>query len=265
MQSHNASILRALIRLGFTDNKDVKNASIAHLDLIHDKEGYCKYKKGNFKFIRSLVILFSKNFIPESDTPAIYQLFHLLNYEEHGSKEQKKDKKKESASLNREDKSITGEQVQKELKRQIQAITDQQHPLQLFNHLHGNGPTWLVIPYEFNQNDFSSHGTIKLLYDPFQKKILKFLFGVNDGNAQKWSFSFYQHKDKLKLSIFADRGINKDKINNGKKNLALKLEKYNIKIDDNIYNFQESDGFGAEISDSFKMNKDFGPGIDISL
>ena len=55
MQSHNASILRALIRLGFTDNKDVKNASIAHLDLIHDKEGYCKYKKGNLKCAWGLI------------------------------------------------------------------------------------------------------------------------------------------------------------------------------------------------------------------
>jgi hypothetical protein len=61
MQSHNASILRALIRLGFTKNDNVKNASFAHLDLIHGKEGVCKYKKGGHKcawgIIKNLLFL----------------------------------------------------------------------------------------------------------------------------------------------------------------------------------------------------------------
>ena len=46
MQSHNATILRALIRLGFATRDDVKEASLLHLEKIHGKDGYCKYKKG---------------------------------------------------------------------------------------------------------------------------------------------------------------------------------------------------------------------------
>ena len=49
MQSHNAITLRALLRLGFANNEMVKKASMKHLELIHGKEGICKYKKGGFK------------------------------------------------------------------------------------------------------------------------------------------------------------------------------------------------------------------------
>jgi hypothetical protein len=49
MQSHNSTILRALILLGFETRKDVKETSFHHLKLIHGKEGFCKYKKGDHR------------------------------------------------------------------------------------------------------------------------------------------------------------------------------------------------------------------------
>jgi len=65
MQSHNSSVLRALIRLGFTDNNYVKKASFAHLDLIHGKEGYCPYKKGGYRCAWGLI----KNLLFLNDWP----------------------------------------------------------------------------------------------------------------------------------------------------------------------------------------------------
>ena len=55
MQSHNSTILRALLRLGFQDNQAVENASFAHLDLIHGKEGFCDYKKGDTRCAWGLI------------------------------------------------------------------------------------------------------------------------------------------------------------------------------------------------------------------
>lgn len=49
MQSHNSSVLRALVRLGFAEHEEVKKAFMKHFDLIFGKEGYCKYKKGGFR------------------------------------------------------------------------------------------------------------------------------------------------------------------------------------------------------------------------
>ncbi|MHA2362585.1 MAG: hypothetical protein ACXAC7_01410 [Candidatus Hodarchaeales archaeon] len=49
MESHNASILRSLIKLGFESYSDVYNACMTHLDMIYGKEGLCEYKKGGFK------------------------------------------------------------------------------------------------------------------------------------------------------------------------------------------------------------------------
>lgn len=55
MQSHNSTILRALIQLGFEGRKDVKEASFHHLNLIHGKEGFCKYKKENHRCAWGLI------------------------------------------------------------------------------------------------------------------------------------------------------------------------------------------------------------------
>ncbi|MCG3217122.1 MAG: hypothetical protein KAS63_10370 [Candidatus Heimdallarchaeota archaeon] len=55
MQSHNSTALRAFLQLGFDSRKDVKQASLEHLEHIHGQEGLCKYKKKNYRCAWGLV------------------------------------------------------------------------------------------------------------------------------------------------------------------------------------------------------------------
>ncbi|MFQ6125935.1 MAG: hypothetical protein ACE5R6_15210 [Candidatus Heimdallarchaeota archaeon] len=49
LQCVNAMLLRSLLKMGFADQEEVHEASLAHLDRIHGEEGYCRYKKGGFR------------------------------------------------------------------------------------------------------------------------------------------------------------------------------------------------------------------------
>jgi hypothetical protein len=45
----NAMLMRTLLRMGFQGKKIVKEACMNHLAAIHNKEGYCKHKKGGYR------------------------------------------------------------------------------------------------------------------------------------------------------------------------------------------------------------------------
>jgi hypothetical protein len=219
-----------------------------------------KLKKDDTKFIRGLTLLLAKNIEPEWESEGIKKIVDLLHYEDRNFNQQngKNQKKRALTQLNHE-------QGQASLKEQVQATSSGDDPLQLFNHLHGSGYSWLVIPYQLDQAEGDCHGTIKILYEPFQQKMIKLLIGIKMEHGEQWYFSLYPQKDKIKLSILCNQPENWARITKEKIILIAKLQKYNVEIDDNINDFTNFDGFGTAENNLTEENEGYYTGVDTTL
>jgi hypothetical protein len=117
--------------------------------------------------------------------------------------------------------------------------------LQVFNHLQGSEASWVIIPFDYTYGSSGRiYGSIRLRYDPWRKQTDRLIVVARTEAGRKWSFVLQKSpEDGLELSIFADPGDARRKVKAELEGLRLKLQNLGVKIDDNIREDENFDGF----------------------
>ncbi len=118
-------------------------------------------------------------------------------------------------------------------------------PLQLFNHLPGADGQWVVLPFAVRIGNREMNGSMRLLLGRDRGRVRSMSLEVNDG-PHRWRFAMGADR---KLTLFSpDPGS----AALGRKllpELAGKLGKMRVEIDDTMRDIRESDGFGGSGDD----------------
>lgn len=117
--------------------------------------------------------------------------------------------------------------------------------LQVFNHLQGSEASWVIIPFDYTYGSSGRiYGSIRLRYDPWRKQTDRLIVVARTEAGRKWSFVLQKSpEDGLELSIFADPVDARRKVKAELEGLRLKLQNLGVKIDDNIREDENFDGF----------------------
>jgi hypothetical protein len=170
------------------------------------------------------------------DSPRIYELVDILNYGEEKRKKKEKQKKQEF--------NFNPTKVKEAIRDYIIRCDDNlDNILPLFNHLKAEEENWIIIPFSFTIEQVDLKGTIRMLYDSYNKDVVKMVVIVWVNQEVKWSF-YLKNTNKLPtLTIFC----NDEKIIKRARavlsQLRLKLHNNNIKVDDIIHGDKNFDGF----------------------
>ncbi len=198
------------------------------------------------KLIKILILLIDKGIdIEKSDILGLLEILFFRNSSEDKERERRK-REHRGKETNNTNASNENEQLIGYLKKSIKAKTeDQLYPLQLFNHLKGKHSNWMLFPFNFIWKDAPLNGILKVKYtytNKFEDSVLQI-------NCEKGLINFLFHRDKNNkyvIHIFSDVNLKPALV----KNLAeLKsiLRNLSVKIDDNIYDEKNFDGFAPEM------------------
>ncbi len=131
-----------------------------------------------------------------------------------------------------------GPAVRKALGQIVLERADQPSALQVFNHARGRAQTWVVIPFVFDGERDPIAGTIKIQYDPFLAKPLRFALTANG-----MSFFLPLEGAARRLSIFCDEPRMLGAAERGLDSLRAKFHNMGMEVDDTILGGEEFDGF----------------------
>ncbi len=170
------------------------------------------------------------------DSPQIHELLSLLNYGEKRKENKQRKRKQENDSHK-----VKAEQAIKE--SIIRCDDSINNILALFNQLKAEGENWIIIPFDFSLEQTDLSGTIRLLYDAYNKKVLKVCVIVWANEEQKWSFFINSESIPRTMTIYCSKKHMLKKAAGGLHELALKLDNNNVKIDDTKFEDENLDGF----------------------
>ena len=191
-------------------------------------------KKEDRGIISLIVQMFKKGI--SLDSPQIHELLSLLNYGEK-RKDNKEHKRKQSEFKN----TI---KLEKAIKESIARRDDNIHNiLGLFNQLKTGGENWIIIPYDFSLEQTALRGTIRVLFDAYNKKVLKVCVIVWADEEQRWSFFIDSETKPKTMTIYSNKRQMLKKAAKGLHELALKLDNNSVKIDDIKFEDEYFDGF----------------------
>ena len=191
-------------------------------------------KKEDRGIISLIVQMFKKGI--SLDSPQIHELLSLLNYGEK-RKDNKEHKRKQSEFKN----TI---KLEKAIKESIARRDDNIHNiLGLFNQLKTGGENWIIIPYDFSLEQTALRGTIRVLFDAYNKKVLKVCVIVWADEEQRWSFFIDSETKPKTMTIYCNKRQMLKKAAKGLHELALKLDNNSVKIDDIKFEDEYFDGF----------------------
>ena len=193
-----------------------------------------KMNKKPEKLIRLLSIIYEKKIDISADK--IKPLIGLLSYGEDTGEEQEKKNKKKNLNDNKK--------IKEKLKSIVHKGTGKDYNLlQVFNHMKGENPTWIIIPFNFDSEDVKISGTIRIFYNFILQKAEKMTLMVNQNNDVRMGFHIVEKKDHKSLMISCNSEEKRIKIKKEIENLRGKLQNSHVIIDDIIYKGEEFDGF----------------------
>lgn len=192
-----------------------------------------KLKKKPKILARLLALLYEKHIDITSER--IEPLLELLSYGEDTGKYREKDNKKRFLRNYRD--------VEEELKKIVKKTAEKNNLLQLFNHLKGKNPDWIIIPFNFDSNNKKLSGTIRILYDFFVQKIKKMTISINLNKNIQIFFHIIEEKNHKFLTIFCSNKEKRAQLAKEIGNLRKNLQNTSIIIDDIIYKEDSFDGF----------------------
>ncbi|MBN1799305.1 MAG: hypothetical protein JW822_12060 [Spirochaetales bacterium] len=192
------------------------------------------FKKDDRGIISLLIHVFKKGI--SLDSPQIHELLSLLNYGEKRKEKKERKRKQENSAYNIKAKKVIKECI-------LRSDDNINNILAVFNQLKAEGENWIIIPYDFNLEQIELSGTIRVLYDPYSKKVLKMVVIVWANDEQRWSFIINTERTPKTMKIYSDSKQMIKKAANGLSELALKLDNNNVKIDDTKFEDENFDGF----------------------
>ncbi|MBN2532933.1 MAG: hypothetical protein JXB88_08580 [Spirochaetales bacterium] len=217
------TIILALIR---------SNLSLHPELIVKMRQIIAKLKKKPETLARLLAFIHEKHI--DITSGKIESLLELLSYgEDTGNYRQKNNKKRLFKNT---------KEIVEELK-EIVNKTSENSPLQIFNHLKGKNPDWIIIPFNFDTEKKKLSGTIRIFYDFIIQKVKKMTISINqDNNIQLFFYIVEEEHHKL-LKIFCNNEEKSIKLTKKIENLRKNLQNTDIIIDDIIYKEENFDGF----------------------
>jgi len=183
---------------------------------------------------RLLSIIYEKKIDITQDR--IKPLIGLLSYGEDTGEGQKKKNKKKYI--------VDNKKIKEKLKNIVHKGTGKDYNLlQVFNHMKGENPTWIVIPFNFDSEDVKISGTIRIFYNFILQKAEKMALIVHQNNDIQMGFYLAEKKDHKSLMISCNNEEKRIKIKKEIENLRRKLQNSDVIIDDIIYKGEKFDGF----------------------
>ncbi len=209
--------------------------------ILHKIRNYLlRNKKNNKRTARSLSILLKKNIDISSE--GIDSVLKILDFDDGNQKDKNKQKYKDEPEHK--------EKIKTALKKQIEKTSRTgDHPLQLFNHLNGKEENWIIIPYNFNIDGIQYKGKIKMLYDYYNNKIVKFVFSVKSIYNSEWDIYCKENNNNTKLIVFCNNLKFKKIFEKQIELLKIAFNKQNIEIDTKLHSAIEFDGFSSDWDD----------------
>jgi len=116
--------------------------------------------------------------------------------------------------------------------------SDAADAVQAFNHRRGRAQTWVVVPFVFDAERDRLAGTIKILFDPFLARPLRFALTV-----EGLSFWLPLEGRNRRLSVFCDDPARAAAIKRGLDRLRAKFHNMGMEVDDTVYGGDDFDGF----------------------
>jgi hypothetical protein len=113
--------------------------------------------------------------------------------------------------------------------------------LAAFNHMKSTNQSWVVLPFFFRHGEDEYPGTMKILFDPFTRKPLRFALSVSPNGGEDLSF-YLRLEGKKTMSLFASKGI-RPAAEGSLWRFASKLHNMGIEVDDIINGEESFDGF----------------------
>ncbi len=207
-----------------------------------------KLKKQDRHLITLLVHLLKKGISLES--LHIAELVSVLNYGEQKKEDRQKHKERREP--------VVTQDIKQALKDTITKTgLNNDNILPLFNHLYAEGENWIILPFHYTLDGSDLEGTVRMLYDSYTRKIVKFTVIVQRGEGTRWSFFINAAASPLNMKIYCNNKMSIKKAKQGLNELAAKLDNNNIKIDDTIDEEENIDGFSPvdEINYYKSINK----------
>jgi len=202
------------------------------------KHHLLKSKKNHKRAARNLAVILKKNI--DISGEGIDSILNIFESDPNPNK----DNNKQKEELKHQN------DIKKALKKQIEKTTETgDHPLQLFNHLNGKEENWIVLPYNFNIDGLEYNGKIKMLYDFYNKKIIKFVFSVKSMYNTEWDIYCRENNNYTNVSIFCNNSVYKKIFDKKCSRLELSLKHMDIQIDADLHTDSEFDGFSPDWDD----------------
>ncbi len=121
---------------------------------------------------------------------------------------------------------------------------DRESALQVFNHLASRHDHWMVVPFRMSGAGPSVDGSLRLLYDPLQRRVQRFVLeaGLEDGT--RWAFAL--HRDpgsaaRLQVLHGGPQGRAAGPVDLPR--LVKKLHNLGVEVDDTWIEYGDFDGF----------------------
>jgi hypothetical protein len=112
--------------------------------------------------------------------------------------------------------------------------------LLLFNHLSGTEDVWLIIPYKCYADDLAYCGSLRICYNRKKNNWSKAVLSVrNESRGPDWFFSWHLIDRTIPLRVYTEDPLGAD----FPAEMAQKLRKLGLRIDDIIYSEEKFNGF----------------------
>lgn len=191
-----------------------------------------KLKKKPEILARFLALIHDKHIDISSEK--IESLLDLLSYGEDTGKYRRKNNKRRFFKNSEELKEKLKQIVKKKAGKNL---------LQVFNHMKGKNPNWIVIPFNFDTENKKLSGTIRVLYDYIMQKVKKMTISINQDKNIQIYFHIIEEKSHKLLKIFCNNTEKRVQLSKKIENLCRNLQNKEIIIDDIIYKEENFDGF----------------------
>ncbi len=116
--------------------------------------------------------------------------------------------------------------------------------LQAFNHLGARDETWIVIPYRLAGGGTSLRGSLRLLYNRFQRQAQRFILEAGSEDGNRWTFALDRPAGRAaRLRLFCSDLDLRTRAEGALANLAIKLRNLGVVVDDTVLEYSGFDGF----------------------
>jgi len=208
-----------------------------------------KAKKEDAFLARLLVLIHDKNLkLSQKSLKELLSITEGRSGEGGGSYREEKYKSNDSDSDSNE--KDLKKAIAERLKRQLHNYNNERtSPLHIFNSIRGKHDNWIIIPFSFllDERDELS-GSIRI---NCRRSTFSYAFITVNSKEARWGFSINMSGKEKKITSFCNNSSERIKALSFFPKLAEKLREMDIKIDDNIKDEEESDGFSSEKTDLY--------------